>query len=323
MGEWNIDDVDVDAYHERLGVERVGGAPHFAMLARLHRAHVTAIPFENLEPFLGSAPSLALADIADKLVTRRRGGYCFEQNLLFAAVLERSGFRVDRLAARVRMGRDIAAPGPRTHMALRVEVPDEDGSWLADVGFGGMGPLGPVPMSGAPSEQGPWRFVAREEGDGGYALECRGPGADLELYGFSLEPQHHSDYVVANHFTGTYPRSPFVTAPFVARIAEHERITWRGTTLSVRSERGIEERTIAPADVDGLVRELGLALTAADLRPIRARLEGDRDEGTIERVRAAVVDAMVAAYDEAGMQGLCGEGRFELAVDRARTVEVP
>lgn len=322
MSEWSIEDVDVDAYLRRVGVERAPVAPSIDALAMLHRAHLSAIPFENLEPLCGSPPSLVLGEIADKLVRRRRGGYCFEQNLLFAAALERLGFQVDRLAARVRIGRQLAAPGPRTHMTLRVRVPHHDDAWLADVGFGAMGPWSPVPMRGEPSMQGPLTFAVREEGEGTYVLHGRGADADFELYAFTLAAQHHSDYVVANHFTGAYPRSPFVTAPFLGRIQRDERIALRGTTLTVRSAHRIEERTIAAAETVALVRErFGITLSEDESRRLRERLAG-RSASPAEAVRTAVVDAMIAAYEEAGMHGLCGEGRFELAIDRARNVEL-
>src|SRR4030095_13293918 len=94
-----------------------------ATLEALHRAHVTHIPFENLDVVLGRGIALDLASLQAKLVARRRGGYCFEQNLLFSAVLQAFGFDVTQLAARVRFGTSVLRP--RTHMTLAVEA---DGS---------------------------------------------------------------------------------------------------------------------------------------------------------------------------------------------------
>src|SRR2546423_1768964 len=107
---------DLDAYLARIGLR---GRP---TIREVHRAHLTSIPFENLDPYCGIPVSLALDDLARKLVSRRRGGYCFEQNLLLKAALEALGAQVDLLLARVRAG---AAPGvtrPRTHLVLRVRA---------------------------------------------------------------------------------------------------------------------------------------------------------------------------------------------------------
>jgi arylamine N-acetyltransferase len=96
------------------------------VLEAVHRAHAVAIPFENLDVRLGRPIRLDLASLQAKLVAGRRGGYCFEQNTLFAAALEALGFRVTRLAARVRLG--AARLLPRTHMLLGVDVGGRDGT---------------------------------------------------------------------------------------------------------------------------------------------------------------------------------------------------
>src|SRR5689334_21061726 len=95
--------IDLDAYLARIGYEGPA-APNLATLRRLHELHPRAIPFENLSPFIGETPSLDPASLQAKLVRGGRGGWCFEQNLLFGLALEAIGFEVTRLAARVRMG---------------------------------------------------------------------------------------------------------------------------------------------------------------------------------------------------------------------------
>ena len=136
--------VDLDAYLARIGYrERLD--PTVETLRGLHFAHATQIPFENLDILLGRSIVLDLESLQKKLVERRRGGYCFEQNTLFAAVLESLGFAVTRLAARVRFG--ATSIRPRSHMLLSVEIDGEP--WLADVGFGGEGLLHPVPLDKA------------------------------------------------------------------------------------------------------------------------------------------------------------------------------
>ena len=140
MSEGESEHLDLPAYLRRIEYAGERKASHVALEA-LHQAHVTHIPFENLDILLGRAIALDLDSLQAKLVAGRRGGYCFEQNLLFAAVLRAFGFTVTQLAARVRLGSDILRA--RTHMTLQVEV--DGGRWLADVGFGGAGPLLPVP----------------------------------------------------------------------------------------------------------------------------------------------------------------------------------
>ncbi len=135
--------IDLKAYLERLEY-RGELAPTLETLKRLHFAHATHIPFENLEILLGRPIKLDRESLWTKMVTGRRGGYCFEQNALFATVLEELGFRVTRLAARVRLG--VKEIRPRSHMLLAVEI--EGNRWLADVGFGGEGLLHPLAAGG-------------------------------------------------------------------------------------------------------------------------------------------------------------------------------
>src|SRR5262249_12522387 len=123
--------LNLDAYFARIGYTGERRAAH-AVLDAVHLAHATSVPFENLDIFLGRPIRIDLESVQAKLVHARRGGYCFEQNTLFAAVLEQLGFPVTCLAARVRLGASRVLP--RTHMVLKVEA--EGASWLADVGFG-------------------------------------------------------------------------------------------------------------------------------------------------------------------------------------------
>ncbi|MBN6055703.1 arylamine N-acetyltransferase, partial [Nonomuraea sp. RK-328] len=108
---WDIEKLDLDAYLTRIG-RGAPRTPSAETLRSLHRAHVTSIPFENLDVVLGRGARIDLESLQHKLVGRRRGGYCHEHNLLFAAALERLGFRVTRHLARIRLGRLHL---PRTH----------------------------------------------------------------------------------------------------------------------------------------------------------------------------------------------------------------
>jgi len=210
---------DLPAYLRRIGY--VGEiAPTRQVLEALHLAHATRIPFENIDILLGRPIALDLASIQAKLVHQRRGGYCFEHNLLFAAVLRESGFGLTALAARVRLG--TRAMLPRTHMLLLVEA--EGRRWLADVGFGGEGLLLPVPFgTGEAAVQYAWTYrVVEEAKSGTWVLQSRRNDVWVDLYAFTLEAQLAVDYEIANHYMSTHPDSRFVRT-LTAQLAGPER----------------------------------------------------------------------------------------------------
>jgi N-hydroxyarylamine O-acetyltransferase len=242
----DTDTLDLDAYVNRIGC-RGPFETTIECLAALHTAHLAAIPFENLDVVAGRPILLDLASLQAKLVDRRRGGYCFEQNTLFAAVLRHLGFRVTTLEARVR------PPGathtlPRTHMVLRVDLPQR--TVLADVGFGGDGPLEPVDLDGRVSEQAGTAYRVVEE-DPVHALQIRDGDGWRDLYAFTLDEALPIDFEVANHYTSTYPKSPFVTTLTVQLSLPDERRILRGSTLTIRrggveSKRDIDDQDLAP-----------------------------------------------------------------------------
>ena len=240
--------LDLRAYLERI--RWTGPAAPDASLATLralHLAHATSIPFENLDIQLGRPIRLDLDSVQAKLVGARRGGYCFEQNALFAAVLEACGFRLTRLCGRVRMGRPADAPvPPRTHMVLRVELPE--GPHLADVGFGSDELLYPVPLvAGVDHPQEAWCYRLEREGDA-WVLRSRQPEGWIDLYVFTTEPQHPIDYEVANHFTSTHPSSRFVLSLTAQRATPEVRYILRNREYEeVRPERR-ERREVASAE---------------------------------------------------------------------------
>ena len=247
--------LDLSAYLRRIGY---GGAlsPTRATLDALHLAHATSIPFENLDILLGVPIRLDLASLQAKLVAGRRGGYCFEQNALFAAVLEQLGFKVTRLAARVRHGTDRVLA--RTHMMLWVDL--GDARLVADVGFGADGLLLPVSLDGGVSPQFAWRYRVVDEGDAQVLQSGRG-GAWADLYAFTHEPQLAVDYEIANHYTSTHPASRFTQLLTAQRISRDARwmlrnrnlVEDRGTTSLSRAIRDDDELIAVLAETFGLV----------------------------------------------------------------------
>lgn len=220
--------MNLDAYLRRI--EFTGDlTPTTRTLAALHFAHATHIPFENLDILLGRRIRLDLDSLERKLVHERRGGYCFEQNLLFRAVLEQVGFTVTPLMARVRYRSRTVMP--RTHKVLLVDV---DGAQLiADVGFGGEGLLLPVPFGAAePSPQYRWTYRVVGEGHHWVMQSLRG-GQWIDMYAFTREPQELIDYEVANHYTSTHPASRFVQTLAVQLPGPERRLLLRNRELTI------------------------------------------------------------------------------------------
>jgi N-hydroxyarylamine O-acetyltransferase len=249
----------IDAYLRRIEYASEL-RPTAAALEALHLAHATHIPFENLDILLGRPIRLDLDSIAAKLVGGRRGGYCFEHNLLFANVLERIGFQVTRLAARVTYR--TTATLPRTHMTLLVEA--DGGRWLADVGFGGEGLLLPVPFgSGAVSRQFLWAYRVVRDNDS-WTLQSQRDGSWTSLYVFTLEPQQQIDYEMANYYTSTHPASRFVQTLTAQLTSPDARMILRNLEMTVDRGSSVASRTLAGNEevLDVLATTFGLRFPA-------------------------------------------------------------
>lgn len=261
---------DLDAYVERLGISASRD------LGVLHRAHVASIPFENLDPHGGIPVSLEVEDLQRKLVAERRGGYCFEQNLLLKAALEAlGGSEVELMLARVRFGAPPGTIRPRSHLVLRVQL--EGASWHADVGFGAGTLLEPLPFGpGQIHEQSGWRFRVVEDGQE-FVLQTAAGSDWADLYGFIPQPVPMVDVETSNWFTSTHPRSPFVTG---LRISAQRRdgtrtslSDWDGLALTEQTPAG---STVTPVSRDAvphlLETRFGLPgfMMTADNRVVRA-----------------------------------------------------
>jgi N-hydroxyarylamine O-acetyltransferase len=238
-------------YLRRIGVE--DGLPATVdTLRRLHVAHREAFLFENVSIQTGGAISVELDAIERKFIDEGRGGYCFEHNTLFAAVLRDLGFAPVALLGRVRRG--PPERWARTHMVLRVPVDGHD--WLADVGFGGVGLLEPILLREGPvSEQAGLAYALRRE-PGLWVLSTRDPSQTQDLYEFSEDPQTAGDVEVANHFTSTHPDSVFRRTLTIQRSARDGRLVLRGDTLTRYKDGQAIDEPIAREQLRGVAREL-------------------------------------------------------------------
>ncbi|WP_326575352.1 arylamine N-acetyltransferase [Actinacidiphila glaucinigra] len=250
--------LDLDAYLARIGWtgER---RPTAEVLRSVHRAHLLGIPFENLDPVLGRAPSLALPDLEAKLVRGTRGGYCYEHNTLFAAALTALGFRVTLLTARVLVGAEPGDVRPRTHMLMLTEVPGEQVPWVTDVGFGSIGSLlEPLPLlADEELHDAPRRHrLVHAPHDGPlelWKLQANLPGAAdggwEDQYAFTVEPFQAPDYEVINWHVATNPRSPFSRDLYVQRTTGGAHLSLTGRRLTETAADGTrKERELADED---------------------------------------------------------------------------
>ena len=241
------DDFRLANYLARIGV-RGPVAPDYATLAALQLAQVDAIPFEGLDPLLGRPVKLDLVSLQAKLVDGRRGGYCFELNALLMAALEAIGFRVAGLGGRVRWMSPTESPlGPRTHMALKVDLPD--GPYLVDAGFGACLMDKPMPLTAGAEESAAVGTYRLSEFDGMFLVSARQPSGWRAMYAFNLEPQLPADYALANYFTSTNPLAPFVNSLIMERVSGGKRLKLldRRFTVEGRDGERVDERTIASA----------------------------------------------------------------------------
>lgn len=204
---------DLDAYFNRIGLTT---APTMNAdgLAAIQRAHRLTIPFENLDIPLGQGVSLEPGHVFDKLVTRRRGGYCFEQNQLFMRALHALGFEVRPLLARVWLMADGVPP--RTHTLLLAALDDQN--WIADAGFGGsFTPIMPLKtgLVHTTPDGAKHRLVVHSEH--GWMLERDGGNGQFQpQYSFMLDHVWPADLVLSNHFTAAMPNTRFTTFKIVS-----------------------------------------------------------------------------------------------------------
>lgn len=203
--------LDFDAYLGRIGLDPADQPTWQAV----HRAHATTIPFENLDSHRGVPVSLEQADLERKLVASRRGGYCFEHNLLLASALEHMGLGVEPMLARVGVGGAPRETRPAGHLVLRV-TDGEGRLWHADVGFGLGTLLDPIPFGPTGvCEQSGWSFQVVDDGDE-LALQTLGPDGWTDVYSFSPRPAFRIDIEVSNWWTCTNPASPFASGLIVS-----------------------------------------------------------------------------------------------------------
>lgn len=263
--------MDPVRYCERIGVEDGRIDADHETLARLQRAHALSVPFETLSitghphrEIDGEGVSLDLAHLYDKIVDRRRGGFCYELNELFRWLLSEVGFDVERRSARVVSDGE---PGlPADHLALVVWL---DQPFLVDVGSGAPKPRDPIPMDGAVLTDAAgvdWRVVDCARPDLDLALQYRRPGDGdwTDRYYFRDVPRDISFFAATCEYHQSAPETPFTGDPVVVLGTEngYKRLDPGQFSRTVDGET--TEEDVAPSEWDELLdREFGVSYPAA------------------------------------------------------------
>lgn len=262
--------IDLSGYLDRIGLERLDRSAEG--LAALQAAQLRAIPFENIDPFLGRVPALDLDALQRKLLRELRGGYCFELNGLLFATLLAAGVAARRVLARVRMGQPRG--GARSHMAIVALASGR--RLLLDAGFGGPGPLAPLGVDVDGPQAAPngvfrlvhdatsaERIVQRQTDEGWFSL-----------YGFDETPVGDADIAAANHLCATWSGAPFPSHLMLNAWKGETRFGLFDRALTVERDGSRESAKIADgaAFARTMGESFGLALDEATLQAVWLRL---------------------------------------------------
>jgi N-hydroxyarylamine O-acetyltransferase len=238
--------LDAGRYLERIGYAGPT-TPTVSTLLQLHAAHMMTVPFENLSVRRGEPIALEVGSLFEKIVLRRRGGFCYELNGLFAALLEALGFRVSRLAGRVRPDGI-----PFDHMALRVDLEEP---WLADVGFGDSFLLPLRLEDREPQEGGCGRRYRLDSVDGGLLVAREEEQRWERQYLFSLQVWPLSAFEGGCRYHQTSPKSSFTQKTVISRATETGRITLSERRLIVTSHGRRSERELGQDAIPAALQE--------------------------------------------------------------------
>jgi arylamine N-acetyltransferase len=269
--------LDLDGYFERIDYHGAV-APTFDVLQDLITAHTRTISFENLDPLLGvPIDDLSPEALTDKLVRRRRGGYCYEHNGLMGYVLEELGFGVRRFGARVVWTLAAGAPVPsQTHTLLVVTLPGGQQPYLVDVGFGGQTPTSPIRLETGSAQQTthePYRL--QDRGDG-LVLQALIRGDWQSLYEFATRTAPPIDLKVGSWYVSTHPSSHFVTSLIASLVTADGRCNLSGRNLAIHRGGATEKVRLddASAVVDTLTDRFGINVAdAGERKVLEARID--------------------------------------------------
>lgn len=251
-------------YLQRLGYD-APPAPTLQTLQELQLRHVCTFAFESLSTLMRLPVPIDLPSVEQKVLREGRGGYCYELNQMFLALLQELGFDARGITGRVVMGGPPDAHTARTH---RLSLVTLDGvRYISDVGFGGMVPSSPLQLDTEAVQataHEPYRLSF--DGQGSYTLWAQVGEEWRGLYVFDLQEQAAIDYQIGNWYVSTHPDSPFVGQLKVARLAPGKRHTLNNAHYAVHYlDRPSEKRTFDSADelLDVLTETFGIRVPAS------------------------------------------------------------
>lgn len=231
--------VDIESYLARIGYKG-DRAPTLETLQAIHKQHAQTIAFENLNSFLKQPVPLDLNSLQQKLIYDRRGGYCFEQNLLLRSVLIDLGFSVTNLAARVLWNRPEGTIPARGHMLLRVDIDAKP--YIADVGFGGLTLTAPLSLMPDIEQSTPHEAFRLVVDDNTYIMQANIGQSWKPLYRFELQAQQLIDYEVSNWYISTHPDSLLTNTLIVAKPDVDCRYALRNNQFTIHHLHSQTER---------------------------------------------------------------------------------
>jgi N-hydroxyarylamine O-acetyltransferase len=269
------DDFELDHYLARI--DFAGPIkPDLTTLSAIHAAHVNAIPFDGLDPLLRRPVKLDMASLQHKLLGSRRGGYCYEQNAVLKVALEATGIKVWGLGARVRwMSQPDSPLGPKTHMLLKVDLPE--GAYLADAGFGACLLDAPLRFETDIEQRTAMGTYRLSEAGGLFSLSAKRPAGWRTMYVFDLEPQLPSDYELGNWYTSTSPFMPFASMLMMERVSSDRRYKLVNRQLTVEARDGeiVSEHMLCDAEeMRGVLDETFSITPPAPIEEVFAIISG-------------------------------------------------
>jgi N-hydroxyarylamine O-acetyltransferase len=269
---------DQNAWLERIGYSGPI-TPTLATLNRLIFAHSHSISYETMDIMLGRPPQLDVATLQRKMIVNKRGGYCFEQNMLFRAGLRSLGYQITSLQGRVIRGLAIDAPRPAIHMLLRIELPE--GSYLADVGFGNLAPTCALLLKPEVEQETPHEVMRFIDVAGELTLQARLKHGWEHIYRVIPYPRYDGEYEITNWYTATHPDTPYQGNIIAARPGPNRtRVTMYNARVTVRDADGRAEKRWLKNEseyCDVLRREFGLNLSEQEIEQCVAVM---RSKGT-------------------------------------------
>lgn len=263
--------LDLGTYLKRLGFQSAP-PPTLEILRELQLRHTTEFPFETLSTMLHAPVHVDPPRVQDKLLRQGRGGYCFELNQLFLLLLQALGFEARGLTGRVVMGGPEDAQTARTHMLVLVTL---DGvRYIADVGFGGMVPTGPLMLDSEAEQTTPHEPYRLTLIDGTYTLRALVTGSWRAMYLFDLQAVAEIDYTVVSWYVSTHPDSPFFGQLIVARTGHRLRKTLNNGSFAIHRLDEASER-VQLRNVDAVLEVLRdeFAIQVPEHPGLRAAIE--------------------------------------------------